>query len=228
MLRLLLLSVLLSGCSHINKTSNSCDRLDRCIELASALTGKSYLYEERELNASTKIQSAGQLQWTKENADFMLGELLNSQGYARLALKDKNSYRLINARDIRYATMPSYNATKTSNDELPPTNSSDYVQIVYQSAHGPHRIAEIARNLRPFMSRYGRVIDVNTGLIIIADNLTNGERLLGMIRKMDVAVSKEEQRNIDRSYDLEMMREKTRQEVKAKLDEILVNIKKKD
>ena len=46
--------------------------------------------------------------------------------------------------------------------------------------------AEIARNLRPFMSRYGRVIDLNDArTILIHDRGDNAERLIKTIVNMD-------------------------------------------
>lgn len=48
--------------------------------------------------------------------------------------------------------------------------------------------AEIARNFRPFMSRYGRIIDIKqTNTIIIADTGSNINRLAKMVKFLDVA-----------------------------------------
>ena len=184
--------LMLSSCSSFKpKSQDSCSDLKECLELASKLTKKSYLYVEK-INLDKKINSVGTVTWKEDTADFLIGEVLVGLGYYRLHTKDANIYEIINARDVRYvANVPSYKANKETNDELPAVNSADPVELIYETKNGAKRASEIARNLRPFMSRYGRVIDHdNSGTLVIRDSVATAHKLLALIRQMDVPGTK--------------------------------------
>ena len=184
--------IMISGCSHQKKADlSSCSILSECLELSSRLTGKSYFYSNMKLDE--KVGQTGSVEWTKENADFIIGELLNDAGYYRIPSKTENTYKLINGRDVRYTpNIPSYNADLLTNSPIPPANSAEPAQLIYQSKNSG-RASEMARNLRPLMSRYGRVIDVTaSNILMVLDTTATIHQVLPLIRKMDVPVTKEE------------------------------------
>ncbi len=101
---------------------------------------------------------------------------LNMAGYS--LIKTGAFYKVINSRDIRYTPTKIYTGNYTPDTE-------NYVMRVISLKHVS--AAEIARNFRPFMSRYGRIIDIKqTNTIIIADTGSNINRLAKMVKFLDV------------------------------------------
>lgn len=87
-------------------------------------------------------------------------------------------YKVINTRDVRYSPTKIYTGSYT-----PETDA--HVMKVMALKHVD--AAEISRNFRPFMSRYGRIIDLKqTNTIIISDTGTNINRLEKLIKFLDV------------------------------------------
>lgn len=212
----------MSGCGFIEKSprQRSCSVLKDCLDIASSITKKNYLYGDFSLD--DKINQSGEIHWTKDNADFLIGELLKEFGYYRMPTPNPNVYTLMHARDVRYtANVPSFKADIGSQDTLPSANSADPAELVYTSKN-PGRPQEIARNLRPFLSRYGRVIDVRaSNIVILRDSTAALHQLLPLMRKMDVPVTKAELQQAEKEYKIEMMRERTRAEIASKVQELL-------
>ncbi len=101
---------------------------------------------------------------------------LNMAGYS--LIKTGAFYKVINSRDIRYTPTKIYTGNYTPDTE-------NYVMRVISLKHVS--AAEIARNFRPFMSRYGRIIDLKqTNTVIIADTGSNINRLAKMIKFLDI------------------------------------------
>lgn len=87
-------------------------------------------------------------------------------------------YKVIPARDIRYTPTKIYTGNYTPDTE-------NYVMRVIALKNVS--AAEIARNFRPFMSRYGRIIDIKqTNTVIMADTGTNINRLVKMVKFLDI------------------------------------------
>lgn len=115
-------------------------------------------------------------------------------------------YKIINARDIRYTPTKIYTGNYTPDTE-------NYVMRVISLKHVS--AAEIARNFRPFMSRYGRIIDIKqTNTIIIADTGTNINRLAKMVKFLDTKGHEEE-------LQIVKMKHSSAQEIAKLLDNIL-------
>ncbi|HLE12759.1 MAG: hypothetical protein A2504_09595 [Bdellovibrionales bacterium RIFOXYD12_FULL_39_22] len=90
----------------------------------------------------------------------------------------KGDYELIEARYIRYKYLPVYQ----DKDEIP--DSHDYVRYIYKLKY--IETAELARNVRPFVSRYGRVIDIDSAKqIIISDVAKNVKRIIKIYETLD-------------------------------------------
>lgn len=180
----LILCLLLSSTSIF-----ACDKVADCINEASKLTGTQYIYDAGDVKG--EIKSTSGLSWTKENADALLSEALSIAGYTRVPVVQANTYKIINQRDIRYnSSFRSLRVDKKGGNEIPML--SDYMELHYKTENGNARAQIIARNLRPFCSRYGRVIDAPGGLLIILDTGHNLARMLEIIRSSDIPVTKEE------------------------------------
>lgn len=129
---------------------------------------------------------------------------LNMAGYS--LVKTGAFYKVINARDIRYTPTKIYTGNYTPDTE-------NYVMRVISLKHVS--AAEIARNFRPFMSRYGRIIDIKqTNTIIIADTGSNINRLAKMVKFLDVAGHEE-------ALQIVKVKNSSAQEIAKLLDTIL-------
>jgi general secretion pathway protein D len=129
---------------------------------------------------------------------------LNMAGYS--LIKTGAFYKVINARDIRYTPTKIYTGNYTPDTE-------NYVMRVISLKHVS--AAEIARNFRPFMSRYGRIIDIKqTNTIIIADTGSNINRLAKMVKFLDIAGHEE-------TLQIVRVKNSSAQEIAKLLDNIL-------
>ncbi len=129
---------------------------------------------------------------------------LNMAGYS--LIKTGAFYKVINARDIRYTPTKIYTGNYTPDTE-------NYLMRVISLKHVS--AAEIARNFRPFMSRYGRLIDIKqTNTIIIADTGSNINRLAKMVKFLDIAGHEE-------ALQIVKVKNSSAQEIAKLLDNIL-------
>ena len=159
------------------QASNPCENLKSCIKHVSSLTGDQYIYVNELDKEAAKLSENFKI--TKENANDLLAELLNLNGYAKV--KEPNGHwKIINARDIRYIAVP----TLTYGKDTIPNNYDYYLTTI--KLKNKYLSSNIARSFRPFMSRYGRIIEIkNSGLIIISDTGINTNRLIELAKKMD-------------------------------------------
>lgn len=181
---LLSLSISLSASAG----GETCKKMFDCIETVSKLTGVKYLYSPGDLGKETILFNDG-IKLTKENADILLSEALHLAGYTRVPSQVPGVMKIINARDIRYSgDVPKFHASKTITPEIP--MGADYIQLIYQGVPGGE-VAEIARNMRPFLSRYGRVIDFqNSQTLIIADTASMLKSFLPILQEVDRPMTK--------------------------------------
>jgi general secretion pathway protein D len=129
---------------------------------------------------------------------------LNMAGYT--LVKSGAFYKVINARDIRYTPTKIYTGSYTPDTE-------NYVMRVIALKNVS--AGEIARNFRPFMTRYGRIIDIKqTNTVIIADTGSNINRMVKMIKFLDVPGHEE-------SLQIVKVKNSSAQEIAKLLDSIL-------
>lgn len=110
--------------------------------------------------------------------DLFISAVADQTGYTILKNEKLNQIEVINSRDIRYRGGKIY----TNIDDVP----MDYNHVQYVTHLKYIEASEVSRNMRPFMSRYGRVIDEkNANTLIIADTGKNIHRLNKLISKID-------------------------------------------
>lgn len=129
---------------------------------------------------------------------------LNSNGYT--LVKSGNFYKIVQARDIRYTPTKIYTGAYTPDTE-------NYVMRIIPLKN--INSTEVTRSFRPFMSRYGRIIDIKqTNTIIVQDTGTNIQRLLRLIKFIDVP-------GYEESLQIIPVENSSAQEIAKLLDKIL-------
>ena len=142
----------------------------------------------------------------QEIADENLQFAINRNGYTRLKLNEKLS-SIFNTRDIRYEATQIYKGSKSGALQVPMTH--DYFMLEY-TFENEGISTSIVRSLRPFISRFGRIIDIKrSNKIILQDTGTQINRLIDVIRSIDRPKSEdqlereEEELEFDRKLKLE-------------------------
>lgn len=129
---------------------------------------------------------------------------LNLNGYT--LVKAGSFYKIVNARDIRYTPTKIYTGNYTPDTE-------NYVMRILPLKNIDS--TEVTRSFRPFMSRYGRIIDIKqTNTIIVQDTGSNINRLVRLIKFIDVPGHEETLQIIKVKYS-------SAQEIASLLDKIL-------
>ena len=198
--------ILLTLCLAISVNvlaADNCQDLARCVETVSKLTGKKYIYSGK---LEGELKSSSNFVITAENADTMFSYILNANGYARIPTVEKDTYKIIFARDIRYESVSALKADLNTTPTFPATE--DYIFMTYKFANykdGQPR--ELSNTLRPFMSRYGRIIELMDS-VTIQEMATKLPQQLEFMRKVDRPLSKDElaikkQRSIDNDKRME-------------------------
>ena len=116
--------------------------------------------------------------FAQEDLDLFVTVALSDMGYTILRTDELKQLEVINARDIRYRGGQVF----TDIDDVP--RDYNFYQFVMKLNYAETH--DISRNLRPFISRYGRVIEErNANTIILADTGTNIHRIQKLIKKLD-------------------------------------------
>jgi len=181
-----------------------CQNLSECIDTVGKLTGTKYFYTEKFKGLT---QSSNNVQLNKENADTILSLYLYENGYARIPIGTKE-YKIISARDIRYQANPHFQVVNYDVSSIP--DNHDFI-MASVALKAPEASIEITKSLRPFLSRYGRVLGPNTGgNIILQDTGANIRRMIPIIADMDVKPSSETLETIklnkQRQHEIELAR----------------------
>ena len=159
--------------------SNAKDELNSFVEKVSKMTGVQYIYPS---DFKGKVKLSKNFILNKKNADYTLSYVLSLNGYTRIK-NDDHVMKIIGARDVRYTPTE----LSVTSKKHPPKmlKNFDYSMMEY-TMETPGYTTEITRSLRPFMSRYGRIIDLKyANKLLIQDTGANLYRLYGLIKGMD-------------------------------------------
>lgn len=114
----------------------------------------------------------------KDQMENYVSILLSQSGNAVIRMPDSQFMQVISGRDIRYTAVPIYKSL----DEIPKNDNQAQFSYSLKYIDG----AEIARNLRPFLSRYGRIIDIkHANAINITDTGNNLKKMANIIINLD-------------------------------------------
>lgn len=171
--------------------AESCKKVSKCVELTTQLTGTKYLLGKNVFTGSEELEQ--EITLTKEDAEVVLSEVLFTFGFAKLPTDVAGVWRIFPAADIRYAALPQLEGSKDKSPEIP--LGMDFYMLTYKGVAGSD-LGEIARNLRPMLSRFGRIID-SGNMLMISDTAATLKKLLTVIKAQDVPLSKEQKAKRD-------------------------------
>ncbi|WP_127717994.1 hypothetical protein [Halobacteriovorax sp. HLS] len=127
--------------------------------------------------------------------DRIISSVLFDHGYSRIK-EDEGLYRIVRSRDLRYNTVPLVEVSKDKAPQLP--SNHDYFMMEYKLDH-PSSSRIISKNLRPFLSRYGRVIAPDgVNRILVQDSANNLNRIYQLITHLDQEIDKEILRKVEK------------------------------
>jgi type II secretory pathway component GspD/PulD (secretin) len=165
-----------------NVYAQTCNSVQSCLDINSKLTGNKYLIDK-----DVKGKVRGNFQLNKKNAHQLLGEILFMNGYVRQHITD-NTYKVIQARDARYSN------AKVIEVDFKTSPKIDFANDLYHMVYTPRSDffgGEVARNMRPFMSRYGRIIDFRTtGHVILHEHVSKIKDTYEMLKAFDIKPTK--------------------------------------
>jgi general secretion pathway protein D len=149
------------------------------VEKVSKLTGVQYVYPKK---LEGDIGLSKNFKLTKDNADSFLSYILSVNGYTRIT-ESKKTFHIVPSRDVRYTPTKMYLANKNLFPNIP--NNHDYALMTYDLKNKGFE-ENIVRSIRPFMSRYGRIISMKQlGNILIQDTGKNLRRVYQLIKNVD-------------------------------------------
>ncbi|MBI2519054.1 MAG: hypothetical protein HYV97_01495 [Bdellovibrio sp.] len=114
----------------------------------------------------------------KDSLELYLSAMLSQNGFGMRVLPGTNTLSVFNGHDVRYLLLDSY----TDVAKIPDTY--EYIQFMYELKHISGD--ELARNLRSFMGRYGKIID-HANSILIVDAGKNVKRIMQIVQELDTA-----------------------------------------
>ena len=170
--------------------ADQCTELTKCVELVSKLTKKKYLYNPKEISGELKTSSNVDLD--SDNADSLFTYILDLNGFARIPTSEKDTFTIVTSRDLRYQALPTISVDSANPPKIPA--NSDYYLMQFKFQHFQYgQMRGAANSLRPFMSRFARVVEINeTGLLVIQENATKLIQFHELIKKFDREYTKEE------------------------------------
>lgn len=186
-----------------------CQSLQECVDNFGALEKKSYISSEKlKSNDFRSLNLSGSLSELDNSMSF----ILNQNGYTRVPQPGGKLTYIVPTRDIRYNPTPLYD----SNDVTKIPLNYDYFMVKHKLKNR-FLSSDITKSLRPFMSRYGRIIDQpDGGQIILQDTGRNIHRLLELIKDFDVELTKEELKEVKRDHERRKKHARQLQIIRAK------------
>lgn len=125
---------------------------------------------------SEKVYNYGPDLIKPQNFDEYVSSVLFQAGYTVLEEPATNTLQVINSRDVRYMAVPVYKTPQ----EAPDTYA--YIRYIFSLNHiSSHNLS---RNLRPFISKYGRIVDDRAGKILILND--TGKSVIRVIELLKI------------------------------------------
>jgi type II secretory pathway component GspD/PulD (secretin) len=127
-----------------------------------------------------KLLLLGPKKIKKEKIDLYISAVVSEVGYTFVLNKELNQIQVMPTRNVRYHGGKLYSEIENVPD------SYNHAMFSMKLKHA--KAGNLSRNMRPFMSRYGRVIDEKTAnTLIISDTGKNIKRLYKLVKSFDTS-----------------------------------------
>ncbi len=123
-----------------------------------------------------EITVTGEKNLSTAALELYITSMLSQAGYTMKILPETKTLTIFSTRDIRFNIA----ATYSNIDQVPDTYA--YAQFMYTLKHVPAHV--LLSNLRPFTSRYGRIIE-QANILIFADTRIHIRRIMQIIQELD-------------------------------------------
>ncbi len=138
--------------------------------------------ETFEVNGKSKL--------TTEQVEAYVSKVMYLSDNAMIVEPASPFITVVVARDARYTVLPVISEEK----DIP--ENDNYIQYQFKLSHADP--SDLARNMRPFLSRYGRVMDhVHARTVHFLDTGNNVRRMVTISKILDVPEFKESKKEID-------------------------------
>lgn len=180
MLRNLILLITLSliSLTAYSKPS-SCHSIKTCTEKMNSIMGAHFIYGSGIKDSDVDLNGA-------EITLAIYERILEDAGYTVSKINEK-TFMIIHARDARYNIGEVLEFDKGTDLNVL-DNKIGYILISYQFEDEDFYSSDVARNLRPFLSRYARILDVGNK-VLISETATSSKKLIKLIKTLDVKLS---------------------------------------
>ena len=180
MKKLLLILFLPVPMLAMSATKSKNGNLHFFVSKVSNLTGKKYVMNQV---LKGNVMTTKNFKLDEANGDQFISRALFLNGYTRIPLQGEEGFMVVHSRDVRYMPVKQVFSDKNTPPELP--NNHDYYQLTYE-AENPENMMHFVRSARPFLSRYGRIINIkHNNLLMIQDTAANLSRLFRLVVKFD-------------------------------------------
>lgn len=189
--------------------SATCKKLNECIDMSSGLSGEKLIYDRSIVKDQFELNRP--LEMNKESSEKVLSEALLLFGLTKIPTDLKNTSKIVQARDIRFETdLPSYKASKSTTPEIPDNKTA--IKVTYQGVKGVDTEI-LSKKIEPLLSRYGRVMPMRDGSLVLIDLSNQLQKIIPEIQKQDFPLTTEEKKKIElekkREHELELARLKS-------------------
>lgn len=164
---------------------DKCADLKECVSYVAKLTGDHYTYE---VDLKGKLEASSALEINARNADLLLTQMLDANGYTRVPLNTAKTYTIMRTRDARDTLLPKVTANAKFEPVLP--NTWDWYDMQYEVTH-PTASAEMTRLVRNFMPPNSRVIALDaSSKVIVTGPVPVLRRVYILLKDLDRPTSK--------------------------------------
>lgn len=179
--------------------------------------------EKLNLNTTSDFEdqtftTLGKLEIPKSQIDSYVSSIMNQSGNAIIKSNTSSQVQVIRGSETRYSTLPIY----IDLSKVP--DSDDIIQFNYTIKN--IEAAELSRNMRPFLSRFGRVIDMKSANTIhFTDTARNIIRMIKIVHFLDTeetAKSQKEVNELNEKHKKALAKQKSWQEVLVKENIIFI------
>jgi type II secretory pathway component GspD/PulD (secretin) len=161
--------------------NEKCPDIQTCAKVVSELLNQKYVFDTGDVKG--KVTGTSNLMLSRDNAELLFTNMLYLEGFSRVPLGVPSTYQIMRQRDAKDAPIPTVEATKDREPELPAV--WDMYTLRYKATN-PDAVTEIARMTRNFMPPNTRIMASELdGSLLVTDAAPNLKKLYDLIRGMD-------------------------------------------